>query len=201
MKTHMNKRSAITKHSTMPERLGGLLLGATLLVELLIAPAAAADGTSAGRMFIYPSKGQPQAQLDKDRYECHVWAREQTGYDPSAGTAAPPPPPAAVPVPVPQNPHAGAAAAGTVTGAVLGGAIGAHHHDTLAGAIVGATIGAIAGGSIETEGRVEARREAEAQANREAARRSDTAHADDGKRVDYRRAIAACLEGRGYTVR
>jgi hypothetical protein len=34
-------------------------------------------------MFIYPRKGQTQAQQDRDRYECHQWAVEQTGYDPT----------------------------------------------------------------------------------------------------------------------
>jgi hypothetical protein len=35
------------------------------------------------RLFIYPSRGQSQAQQDKDRYECHQWAVEQTDYDPT----------------------------------------------------------------------------------------------------------------------
>ena len=34
-------------------------------------------------IFIYPAKGQSQAQQDKDRYECHSWAVQQTGFDPS----------------------------------------------------------------------------------------------------------------------
>lgn len=35
------------------------------------------------KMFVYPRKGQSQAQQDQDRYECHKWAVEQTGYDPT----------------------------------------------------------------------------------------------------------------------
>lgn len=35
-------------------------------------------------MIIYPAKGQSQQQLNKDRYDCHVWATNQTGFDPSA---------------------------------------------------------------------------------------------------------------------
>lgn len=35
------------------------------------------------KMFVYPSKGQRQAQQDQDRYECHKWAVEQAGYDPT----------------------------------------------------------------------------------------------------------------------
>src|SRR5260370_34218937 len=34
-------------------------------------------------IYIYPAKGQSQAQQDKDRYECHAWAVQQTGVDPS----------------------------------------------------------------------------------------------------------------------
>jgi len=36
------------------------------------------------RLFIYPRKGQSQAQQDNDRYECHKWAVDQTNYDPTA---------------------------------------------------------------------------------------------------------------------
>ncbi len=34
-------------------------------------------------IFVYPSDGQTDEQTDKDRYECHRWAVEQTGFDPS----------------------------------------------------------------------------------------------------------------------
>ena len=43
-------------------------------------------------MFIYPAKGQNQAQQDKDRYECHSWAVQQTGFDPSMRRAQTPSP-------------------------------------------------------------------------------------------------------------
>jgi hypothetical protein len=39
---------------------------------------------------IYPAKGQTAAQQDKDRGECAQWARQQSGYDPSAATAQAP---------------------------------------------------------------------------------------------------------------
>jgi hypothetical protein len=35
------------------------------------------------KVFIYPKNGQSQAQQDQDRYECHRFAVEQTGYDPT----------------------------------------------------------------------------------------------------------------------
>ena len=35
------------------------------------------------QQFIYPRHGQSEAQQAEDRYECHRWAREQTGFDPT----------------------------------------------------------------------------------------------------------------------
>ena len=64
-----------------------------VLVAALASPVLAAD------LFIYPKAGQSQEQQGKDRYECHTWAVQQTGFDPSsaqasaAPVAAPPPTP------------------------------------------------------------------------------------------------------------
>ena len=37
---------------------------------------------------IYPAAGQSEEQLDQDRYECHRWGLEQSGFDPSIANAA-----------------------------------------------------------------------------------------------------------------
>jgi hypothetical protein len=37
-------------------------------------------------MFVYPRNGQSPDQQAKDRYECHRWAADQTGFDPTRGT-------------------------------------------------------------------------------------------------------------------
>jgi len=34
-------------------------------------------------MYVYPKQGQDKAQQDKDTYECHSWAVQQTGFDPT----------------------------------------------------------------------------------------------------------------------
>ena len=34
-------------------------------------------------LFVYPKQGQTAEQQAKDRYECHRWAVEQTGFDPT----------------------------------------------------------------------------------------------------------------------
>lgn len=47
-------------------------------------PEDAADaGTPSDKMFIYPRNGQSQKQQDADRYECHAWAMDQSGFDPT----------------------------------------------------------------------------------------------------------------------
>lgn len=35
------------------------------------------------QLFTYPKNGQDEKQQADDRYECHVWAVQQTGYDPT----------------------------------------------------------------------------------------------------------------------
>jgi hypothetical protein len=35
------------------------------------------------RVYVYPTAGQSEAQLDRDRYECHLWAVLQSGFDPT----------------------------------------------------------------------------------------------------------------------
>jgi hypothetical protein len=54
------------------------------------------DGTYSGAadVYLYPRNGQSDAQTQNDRYECHSWAVNQTGFDPtrssqqSSGSAA-----------------------------------------------------------------------------------------------------------------
>ncbi len=54
-----------------------------------------APAPTAEDFFIYPRNGQTPEQQSADRYECHSWARTQTGFDPTqpgggAPGAAPP---------------------------------------------------------------------------------------------------------------
>ena len=52
-------------------------LGVTLGALLWAAP-------GQGQMFIYPERGQSPEQQQRDRGECHVWAVQQSGFDPAA---------------------------------------------------------------------------------------------------------------------
>jgi len=38
------------------------------------------------KMYVYPAAGQSESQLSEDKYQCHVWAADQSGYDPTNGT-------------------------------------------------------------------------------------------------------------------
>ena len=41
------------------------------------------DSAIPKELYIYPKQGQSKEQQDNDRYECHRWATEQTGFDPT----------------------------------------------------------------------------------------------------------------------
>jgi hypothetical protein len=37
------------------------------------------------KMYVYPAAGQTEAQTAEDRYQCHVWAADESGHDPTLG--------------------------------------------------------------------------------------------------------------------
>ncbi len=46
---------------------------------------------ASNQLFVYPKNGQSSQQQDTDRYECHRWAVQQSGFDPTvAGGGVPP---------------------------------------------------------------------------------------------------------------
>ncbi|MDJ0656503.1 MAG: glycine zipper domain-containing protein [Xanthomonadales bacterium] len=163
-----------------------------LLTLLLLA--AVATGADAGDLYVYPAEGQSDQQLADDRFECHQWAVRESGFDPSLVTEAPP---RIVRVPVPENEAEGAREKGIITGAIAGGILGATDDHAGRGAALGAAIGALIGSEIEKQGERKAVAAAEAEAEQLRNARSEIALL----RSHYRRALTACLEGRGYTVR
>ena len=133
------------------------------------------------QQFVYPAKGQSPQQQKKDEGECHTWGAQQSKYDPTnppKQAAAPPPPTTASG----STPGAGVrgAARGAIVGEVVGGDAGA-----------GAAAGAVAA-------RSQSRRQnaAAAQQQQQAATQQDQAGM-----AAYQKARAACLEGRGYSVK
>lgn len=144
------------------------------------------------QVYFYPLKGQSAAQQDRDRYECYLWAKKQTGLDPSEPQLAPHQRLEVVPIPPPGHDTA----AGAVTGAVLG-AIVSRPGRTGEGAAVGAVLGAIIGATSDTARQEQAERIQERYDRRDTLRTARIEQQADS----YRRAMAACLEGRGYSVR
>jgi hypothetical protein len=138
-------------------------------------------------VYAYPLHGQPPQQQDRDHYECSVWATQQTGFDPSAPGV---PPQHQVHVVTGPPPGSGTTA-GVVTGAILGAAIGGPYRGpgpVIAGAIVGGAIGTAAESSAR-----------QTQTVTVTDQRAAAAIAQ--KAGDYRRAISACLDARGYSVK
>jgi hypothetical protein len=152
-----------------------VLIGAILVATAVSSPEVRAQQGP----FIYPSAGQSQEQQDRDRFECHNWSAMQTGFDP---TRPPPPAPGAPP----PTASAGRGALGGAAVGAIGGAIGGNAG---AGAAVGAGAGALIGGAR----RRQQQRQADAVQSQQAAAFATQTDA-------YNRALATCLQGRGYTV-
>ncbi len=149
-------------------------------------------------MYVYPAKGQSEQQLSTDRYQCHRWAVTETGFDPTdLGEAGPP---RAVRVPVPENKAAGATGKGAIAGALAGAVLG-HGDDKLKNTAIGAAVGAAVGGAVEANGQMDAQDKARDEARERADEMNRTKAEKSMRRANYRRALTACLEGRGYTVR
>jgi len=155
----------------------------TVYTSLLILSLASllATSTALGQEpFVYPSKGQTPEQQKKDRYECHTWAVQQTGFDSTrpqataAGSA---------------QPSQGGLLRGGARGAAVGAVGGAIAGDAGKGAAIGAATGALFGGMR----RADQRRRQEAVQHQQAAASSQNS-------ASYNRALGACLTGRGYTV-
>ncbi len=128
----------------------------------------------------YPSKGQSQAQQNRDEGECYAWAKQQTGIDPMAVASAPPPP---------SGPAAGGGqrVRGAARGAAGGAAVGAIAGDAGKGAGIGAVVGTMAGGR-------RARQD-------QAAQQQQAQDAKTGAIQHFNKAFGACMEGKGYVVK
>jgi predicted lipid-binding transport protein (Tim44 family) len=163
-------------------RLARLACGGLVVVGL---PALAA-----GQAFVYPERGQSPQQQQQDRGQCYSWAAQQSGFDPAtARVNAPPPPP-----PNQQVVGSGAMAGGAMRGAAVGAVGGAIAGDAGKGAAIGAGAGALLGGMRR---RQEIDQQNAAYQNQVAQQHGAVAQGQ----ANYDRAFAACMAGRGYTVR
>jgi hypothetical protein len=144
------------------------------------------------QFYFYPKAGQTTEQQSRDHYDCYNWAVQQTGFDPGQSAIPTDERVSVVPMPPPGYDTATLAVAGAVLGALIGG----RHHGA-GSAIIGAAGGAIAGAASDSARGEFARQQEEAYAAQSRAGSAQLAE----KAAGFRRAMSACLEGRGYRVR
>ena len=133
------------------------------------------------QQYVYPAKGQTPQQQKKDEAECHTWAVGQSGYDPAKPAPAAPSQQAAT---TPSGVQPGAGVRGAARGAVVGEVVGGD-------ARTGAAAGAVAA-------RGQSRRQGAAQQQQAQQQQQQQSSA---QQAGYQKARAACLEGRGYSVK
>lgn len=149
-------------------------------------PPPPAPVTSLPPMYFYPERGQAESQQDRDRYECYRLAVRDSGVDPGMTPVSrawsPPPPP---------RRDGAEVVGGAATGAIVGAAVSSPRHagqNAVIGAVFGALLGAVA-------------QESRAQAVEAAQARQAEAAARARQPLDnFRRAMGACMQSRGYTV-
>lgn len=190
--TNMNRRQTTVRHALV-----ALLSGAALLLSACVTapppaprppPPPAPLPPPPSEVFAYPQRGQTAQQQDRDHYECSTWATQQTGFDPSAPGV---PPHERVQVVSGPPPTGAGTAVGAVTGAIIGASVANPWNSgpaALAGAVIGGALGTAAE-AANSQPRTVVVQDRHAQA------------VQAQQAANYRRAISACLDARGYTVR
>ena len=133
------------------------------------------------QQFVYPAKGQTPEQQKSDEAACYSWAVQQTGFDPANPSAQQQ---AAKPPTTATGSKPGAGVKGAARGAVVAEVVADD-------AKTGAAAGAVAGRSQSRRQNMAASQQA-TQQQQEAVQQQQAA---------FQKARAACLEGKGYTVK
>jgi outer membrane lipoprotein SlyB len=135
---------------------------------------------------VFPAKGQSQDQMEKDKFSCYQWAKNETGFDPMQTPTASTPPPQ-------QQAGRGGALKGAAVGAGGGAAI-KRDGSRSKGAATGAVVGGVVGGAAQSR---QMRKDQQARQQWEQQQANEYAQ----KRNTYNRAFGACMESKGYTVK
>ena len=163
------------------------------------------DARAQAGVFAYPMAGQNQQQQSRDRFDCHGWAVQQTGYDPTRSQAAAAPPrPAYAPPPPQQRGIFGLGQGGmfrdAAKGAALGAAGGAIAGDAGKGAAIGMLTTTLFGG-IRRRNRQQQEQAWRAQQQQQAMmQQQQYAQQNQALASNYRRAYSACMSARNYRV-
>jgi outer membrane lipoprotein SlyB len=164
----------------------------SIMVIMIFVVAVFVGAAAAQDLVVYPAGGQSDEQMEKDKFECYSWAKGQSGFDPMQMPTASSPAPAKGDKSV---------AGGVVGGGVLGGIGGAVIGGIAGGksaAKKGAAIGGLSGGAIG--GMHSSSQNKEANAKREKWEREQVNQYMQQRNL-YNRNFAACMEGRGYSVK
>ena len=154
-------------------------------------PVQLAAGTAQAKhplgLIIYPAQGQTPEQQVRDEQACYGWAQQQVGplsIGPSVDSAAQAGKAKA------DSATQGAGVKGAAGGAAGGALIGGIAGDAGRGAGIGAITGALRGRRAKREAEQQAEQQARAQAQTQGSQQAST----------FKKAMTACLEGRGYSV-
>lgn len=147
-------------------------------------PAASKTPAQTVGLFVYPQKHQDATLQSKDETECYNSAKQQSGVDPVNLAAS------TEPAQAPKTPSGGGVKGGA-GGAAAGAAVGAVAGNAGTGAAVGATAGAIHGRRQQKKAKKQADQQAQQQQASAQHQNLDT----------FKRAMSACLDSRGYSVK
>ncbi len=157
-----------------------------LMIFAFVAEVQSQEETSIAKelgLYVFPSEEQDKEQQELDEYNCYKWAKEQTGINPVTVQQI-------EAEQVDTSPD-GSAVVGAAGGAAAGAAIGAIAGDAGKGAAIGAVVGGMAG----RRGKVAGDQQAQQQSNQAAAAK------EKELMENFNKAFAACMEGKGYTVK
>ena len=172
--------------------------GALCMLTVMLALHSAEDAAAqiGGGVFAYPTGGQDQQQQSLDRFECHEWSVQQSGFDPTV----PQQQQQMVQQTAPPAGTSSSAVRGAARGAALGAAGGAIAGDAGKGAAIGAGVGALGGGMRRRQQEQErAQWEAQQQQQQQQAQQQAQQQRAAGMNT-YTRAYSACMSARNYQV-
>jgi hypothetical protein len=171
------------KDNRMSKRPTNIVL--TAVIGTLLPLTAGADSlVSSMGIYTYPAAGQTAQQQSEDDYACFDWAKQQTGYDPMN-------PPEVVAQASDQG-RSGSRLRGAARGAAAGAVVSEiTDNDTSDAMAAGAALGVMRGGRQERMSRQEQAAQAEVAAGQQ----------EDANANQFKGAYAACIEGRGYSVK
>ena len=178
------------------------LISSCMVLLIGMGPASAAG--IGGGVYAYPTKGQSQEQVGKDKYYCHNWAVIETGYDPTIASRPPAyyssPPPGSSGYFGSGETGEGGVVKDAAGGAALGAIGGAIAGNAGAGAAIGALAGSLFGGAKRSSRKSEEARwrehQRQQQYEQQQAYEQQLAQAGNG----YRKAYALCMSSLNYTV-